>query len=102
MLWVLKKNRLNETVLLSTQNMSSSCWIRKYLQFYAQKFCLSKHMSKGGATTGSVCVKLLTHGSCSIKLIGRHDRPHFAYHNNYTGSDLICTENVLYLPKLFL
>ena len=33
MLWV-----LNETVLLSTQNL----WVRKYLQFYADNFCLSK------------------------------------------------------------
>ena len=37
-------NRLNETVLLSTQNICSSWWIRKNLQFYAQKFCLSKGM----------------------------------------------------------
>ena len=33
-----QKNRLNETVLLSTPKI----WVRKYLQFYAQKFCLSK------------------------------------------------------------
>ena len=30
-----QKNRLNETVLLSTQNICSSLWIRKYLKFYA-------------------------------------------------------------------
>ena len=35
-----EKNRLNETVLLGTQNI---CHIeRKYLQFQAEKFCLSK------------------------------------------------------------
>ena len=39
---VTQKDRLNETVLLSTQNI---CWkfcVRKYLQFYAECFCLSK------------------------------------------------------------
>ena len=39
-----QKNCPNETVLLSTQNICSKWWIRKYLQFYAQKFCLSKPM----------------------------------------------------------
>ena len=34
-----QKNRLNETVLLSTQNICLSGQVRKYLQFYAQKFC---------------------------------------------------------------
>ena len=42
-----QKNRLNETVLLSTQNICSNWWIRKYLQFYAQKICLSKPMIWG-------------------------------------------------------
>ena len=37
-----QKNHLNETVLLSTQNISFNWWVRKYLQFYTQKFCLSK------------------------------------------------------------
>ena len=41
-----QKNRLNETVLLSTQNICSIRCIRKYLQFYAQKFCLSKPMDE--------------------------------------------------------
>ena len=41
MLWVLKKKRLNEMVLLSTQNMLK-WWVREYLQFYAENFCLSK------------------------------------------------------------
>ena len=36
-----QKNRLNETFLLSTQNMLK-LWLRKYLQFYTLKFCLSK------------------------------------------------------------
>ena len=39
-----QKNRLSETILLSTQNISSRCWISNYLQFYAQKLCLSKPM----------------------------------------------------------
>ena len=37
-----QKNRLSETILLSTQNISSRCWISNYLQFYAQKLCLYK------------------------------------------------------------
>ena len=39
-----QKNHLNETVLLSTQNICLKIWVRKYLQFYAEKFCLSKPM----------------------------------------------------------
>ena len=39
-----QKNRLNETVLLSTQNICLKLWVRKYLQFYAEFFCLSKPM----------------------------------------------------------
>ena len=41
MLWVLK-SRLNDTVLLSTQNICLKWSVRQYLQFYAEKFCLSK------------------------------------------------------------
>ena len=37
-----QKNRLNETVLLSTQNICKNWWVRKHLQFYAKNFCLSK------------------------------------------------------------
>ena len=37
-----QKNRLNETVLLSTQNICLKLWVRKYLQFYAEKLCFSK------------------------------------------------------------
>ena len=37
-----QKNRLNETVLLSTQNICKKLWVRKYLQFYAEYFCISK------------------------------------------------------------
>ena len=33
---------VNETFFLSTQNICSNWWVRKYLQFYAKKFCLSK------------------------------------------------------------
>ena len=31
-----QKNCLNETVLLSTQNICYKLWVRKYLQFYAE------------------------------------------------------------------
>ena len=34
-----QKNRLNETVLLSTQNRCYILLVRKYLQFYAEIFC---------------------------------------------------------------
>ena len=34
-----QKNRLNETALLSTQNISLNLWVRLYLHFYAQKCC---------------------------------------------------------------
>ena len=37
-----QKNCLNEIVLLSTQNICLKVWVRKYLQFYAELFCLSK------------------------------------------------------------
>ena len=37
-----QKNRLNEAVLLSTKNICCKLLVRKYLQFYAGKFCLSK------------------------------------------------------------
>ena len=40
-----QNNRLSETVLLSTQNICSNWWIRKYLKFNAKKFCLSKLMA---------------------------------------------------------
>ena len=40
-----QKNRLDETVLLGTLNISLKLRKRKYLQFYSQKFCLSKPMS---------------------------------------------------------
>ena len=39
-----QKNRLNEMVLLSTQNICKKIWVRKYLLFYAENFCLSKPM----------------------------------------------------------
>ena len=39
-----QKNRLNETVLLSTQNICLDCLVRKLLHFYAQKVCLTRPM----------------------------------------------------------
>ena len=39
-----QKNRFNETVLLSTQNIFLKLWVRKYLQFYTENVCLFKPM----------------------------------------------------------
>ena len=39
-----QKNRLNETVLLSTQNTCLNKWVRKLLKFYANKIPLSGPM----------------------------------------------------------
>ena len=39
-----QKKRLNETLLLSTQNINLDCWVRKTIQFYAQNFCLTGPM----------------------------------------------------------
>ena len=36
-----QKNRLNKTVRLSTRIICYNWWVRKYLQFYAQNFCLN-------------------------------------------------------------
>ena len=35
-----QKNRINETVLLSTQNICYKLWVRKYTQFYNEIFFL--------------------------------------------------------------
>ena len=43
-----QKNRLNETVLMITQNICSNRWIRKYLQFNDRRLCvvsLSKNIN---------------------------------------------------------
>ena len=37
-----EKNCLNESVLLSTQNICLNLWLRTFLQFYAENICLSK------------------------------------------------------------
>ena len=42
-----QKNRLNETVLFTTQSIYLKLLVRKYIQFYAENFCLSKPMIKG-------------------------------------------------------
>ena len=39
-----QKNRLNEMVLSSTLNICLKLLVKKYLQFYAENFCLSKPM----------------------------------------------------------
>ena len=49
-LWVLKKNSLNEMVLLSTQNICWNWWVKRYLQFYTHNLCLSKPMIYFSAT----------------------------------------------------
>ena len=51
-----QKNRLNETIFLSTLNISSRCWISNYLQFYAQKLCLSKPMDMYIITKIKQCI----------------------------------------------
>ena len=46
MLWVLKEPSHDiEADLLSIQNICLIWLVRKYLQFYAQKFCLSNPMT---------------------------------------------------------
>ena len=40
-----QKNGLNETVLSSTENICLNRWVRIYLQFYAQKVCLTGPMN---------------------------------------------------------
>ena len=37
-----QKNRLDETILLSTQNICLKLKVRKYLKFYTEIFCLFK------------------------------------------------------------
>ena len=39
-----QKNPLNERVFLSIQNIRKQLWVRKYLKFYAENVCLSKHV----------------------------------------------------------
>ena len=53
-----QKNRLNETVLLSTQNICYKLWVRIYLQFYAGIFCLSKPVHTSYLLY-SLCSKIL-------------------------------------------
>ena len=39
-----QKNHLNETVLLSTQNICLKLWVRKYFQFYGDFFFLNQYL----------------------------------------------------------
>ena len=50
MLWMLKR-----TVSMSTQNICSNSCIRKYLQFFAKNFCLSKPMKEFVCLIWSLC-----------------------------------------------
>ena len=43
-----QKNRLIETVLLSTQNICDKLWVRKKLLFYEENVCLSKPLILAG------------------------------------------------------
>ena len=43
-----QKNRLNETVLLSSQNMFKLMGKKFFLQFYAEIYCLSKPVLSDG------------------------------------------------------
>ena len=63
-----QKNRLNETGLLSTQNICLTLWARKYLQFYAENFCLSKSCVRG---------EFLIYGNKCFYYIQREARNHF-------------------------
>ena len=66
-----QKNRLNETVLLSTQNICLNCWVRKLLHFYARKLCLTGPL----IMYLSACVIIFvghTFGVPSIILEGMH------------------------------
>ena len=51
-----KKNRLNETVLFSTQNICLNWWVRKYLQIYEKKIFI--HNCKSCFVLGEVgCIQ---------------------------------------------
>ena len=58
-------NRLNETVLLSTQNVSLNRWVTTYLRFFAEFFWLSKpviHVSKMGVRQAHpLTIKYMSH-----------------------------------------
>ena len=60
-----QKNRLNERVLLSTQNTCLNWWVRKQLQFYANKISLSGFMNIGCSSLGYIgfrsCSHIITH-----------------------------------------
>ena len=49
MLWV---------VLLSTQNICLKLWVRKYLQFYAETFCLSVKAPTQNPHTEQQCIDI--------------------------------------------
>ena len=59
-----QKNRLNETVLLSTQNICLKLWVRKYLQFYAEFFCLSTEYFS--YVYGSMGISMFVKTTCMI------------------------------------
>ena len=44
MMWMLKRTVLLRRFFVGTENICLKRWVRKYLQFYAQKFCSSKPM----------------------------------------------------------
>ena len=63
-----QKNHLNEMVLLSTENICQKLWVRKYLQFYAENFCLSKPVplyKSLWACKGGFCAHVSTNILCA-------------------------------------
>ena len=50
-----QKNRLNETVLLSTQNIMLKLMGKKHVQFYPEKLCLSKPVTRWTPTDKIAC-----------------------------------------------
>ena len=82
-----QKNRLNETVLLSTQNIYYNLWVRNYLQFYAEKVvylhlwicktnCDHKNLGSDEAISGTKFDKHYAHRSMytydnSLNILGK-------------------------------
>ena len=59
-----QKNRLNETVLLSTQNICQKFWVRTKLQFYTENLCLSKPVGFFSGGTYNDQTKMDQSGDC--------------------------------------
>ena len=64
-----QKNRLNETVLLTTQNTCLNWWTRKYLQLYTHKISLSGSMPDP-STNCKVNLRLIVEDWTHVILVG--------------------------------